>query len=66
MKVYLKEGKIVLKHGPIPSLRMSPMTMDYGVSDPKMLALVKPGAKVRFMVVLVDDEYTVTHIELAK
>jgi len=66
LKVYLKEKKIVLKHGPIPSLGMSSMTMDYGVADPKMLALAKPGAKVRFMVVQVDDEYTVTHIELAK
>lgn len=66
LKVYLKEKMIVLKHGPIPSLGMSPMTMDYGVADPKMLDLVKPGAKVRFMVAQVDDEYTVTHIELAK
>lgn len=66
MKVYLEEKNIVLKHGPIPSLGMSSMTMDYGVADPKMLALAKPGAKVRFMVVQVDDEYMVTYIELAK
>lgn len=66
LKVYLKEKMLLLKHGSIPSLGMSPMTMEYGVADPKMLALVKPGSKVRFMAVEAEGEYTVSHIELAK
>lgn len=66
LKVYLTEKMLLLKHGAIPSLGMSPMTMEYGVADPKMLAQVKPGSKVRFMAVQVEGEYTVTHIEIAK
>lgn len=66
LRVYPKEKRLLLKHGPIPSIGMSPMTMEYGVADSKMLARVKPGAKVRFMAVQVKDEYVVTHIELAK
>lgn len=65
LKVYLKEKTLLLKHGAIPSLGMSPMTMAYEVADPEMLALVKSGSKVRFMAAKVEEEYKITHIELA-
>jgi Cu/Ag efflux protein CusF len=66
LKVYLKEKTLLLKHGPIPSIGMGPMTMEYGVASPRMLSAIKPGDKVRFMADQVKDQYVVTHIEVIK
>ncbi len=41
---------ITISHGPIPSLNMSAMTMDFYVADPAMLSEVRPGDTVRFEV----------------
>jgi Cu/Ag efflux protein CusF len=49
LKVYAKEKKVLLKHGPIASLGMGPMTMEYGLADPKGLASIKAGDKVLFL-----------------
>jgi Cu/Ag efflux protein CusF len=57
--------KITLKHGPIPSLDMAPMTMVYRVRDASLLDKVKPGDKVKFVAEKIDRQYTVTHIERA-
>lgn len=66
LKVYPKEKRVLLKHGPIPSIGMGAMTMEFGLPDLKMLRSVKPGDKVRFAADQVKGEYVVTHIELAK
>lgn len=58
--------KITLKHGPVPSIDMPPMTMAFQVSDPEMLNKVKPGDKVRFDARKTGDAYVVTRIEPAK
>lgn len=66
LKVYVKEKKLLLKHGPIPNIGMDAMTMEFDVNNPKVLNSVKAGDKVRFSAAYVKRQYVVTHIELAK
>jgi Cu(I)/Ag(I) efflux system periplasmic protein CusF len=59
-------ASVTLRHGPIASLNMPPMTMDYKVANPRLLDAFKPGDKVRFTADLVGQDYVVTRIEAAK
>jgi Cu/Ag efflux protein CusF len=54
---------VTLKHGPIASIAMPPMTMVFKVADPKLLDGLKPGDKVRFAADKAGDDYRVTRIE---
>ena len=65
-KVDRDAKKITIKHGPMPSLDMPPMTMVFQVKDPAMLEQVKPGDKVKFSAEKLGGAYTVTRIEAAK
>jgi Cu(I)/Ag(I) efflux system protein CusF len=65
-RVNKRAKEIVIKHGPIPSLAMDPMTMGFAVKDPAMLELVKPGDKVKFRAEMVKKEATITKIEVVK
>ncbi|MDX3907106.1 MAG: copper-binding protein [Pigmentiphaga sp.] len=56
-------GKITLKHGPIPNLDLPAMTLVFKVADPAMLGQVKPGDTVRFAAARVGGQYTVTAIQ---
>lgn len=56
-------GKLTIKHGPIPSMDMPPMTMVYRVKEPAMLDAVKPGDKVRFDAQKMGGQYVVTKIQ---
>lgn len=58
--------KITLRHGPIQSLDMPPMTMVFQVKDAAMLERVKPGDKVKFSAEKLGGAYTVTSIEKAQ
>lgn len=58
--------KITIKHGPMPSLEMPPMTMVFQVKDPAMLEQVKAGDKVKFEAQKLGGAFTVTRIETAK
>ena len=42
-------NKLTIQHGPIKSMGMSGMTMDFAVYDPAMLGEVAAGHKVSFM-----------------
>lgn len=44
------DRKLNISHGPIPSLGMSAMTMDFKVMDPAMLDEVKKGHEVAFVI----------------
>ncbi len=55
--------KITIKHGPIQSLDMPPMTMVFQVKDPAMLDQVKAGDKVKFDAEKTGGAYTVTRME---
>lgn len=61
-KVDLDAKKITLKHGDIPNLEMTGMTMVFRVSDPALLSKVKPGDKVQFTADKVDGALTVLSI----
>jgi Cu/Ag efflux protein CusF len=65
VNVHPKEGKMLLKHGPIPNIGMGAMTMEFGLKDRKAFRKFKKGDKVRFAADRVDGEYVVTHIEAA-
>lgn len=64
-KVDKDAGKLTIKHGPIPSMDMPPMTMVYRVKDAAMLDQVKAGDRIRFDAEKVGGAYTVTKIERA-
>jgi Cu(I)/Ag(I) efflux system protein CusF len=54
------EGKVKLKHGPIPKLSMPAMTMVYRVQDPKLLKEIKEGDEVGVTVEKVDETFVIT------
>ena len=65
-KIDREQGKITLRHGPIPHLEMDGMTMVFRVADARMLDALKPGDKVKFTVDKVNGAFTVTSIEAAR
>jgi len=66
-KLDKKAGTVTIKHGPIPSIDMPPMTMVFEVKDRAMLDRVKAGDKVRFQAEMGSGGKTiVTQIEPAK
>lgn len=57
-------NKLTISHGPIKSMGMDGMTMDFVVSDPGMLEVVKEGQKVSFMIeVDKQGNFVITDIE---
>ena len=62
-KIDTDAKKITLRHGDIPNLEMTGMTMVFRVQDPELLGKVKPGDKVRFTADKVDGALTVLSIE---
>ena len=65
-KVDKEAGKVTLKHGAIPNLGMTPMTMVFRVKDPAMLEKLKAGDKVRFRADRIEGAYTVVELVTAK
>jgi Cu(I)/Ag(I) efflux system protein CusF len=64
-KVDKDARKVTLKHGPIKSLDMPPMTMVFQVKDVSLLDKVVAGDKVRFSAEQQQGAYIVTAIEKA-
>jgi Cu(I)/Ag(I) efflux system protein CusF len=62
-KVDKDAKKITIKHGPMQSLDMPPMTMVFQVKDPALLDQVKAGDKVKFQAEKLGGAFTVTRIE---
>lgn len=65
-KVSKDTGKLTIKHGPIKSMDMPPMTMVFTAKDPAMLDKVAVGDKVRFAVADEGGKMLVTDILPAK
>jgi Cu/Ag efflux protein CusF len=65
-KVDKEAKRITIKHGPVPSIEMPPMTMVFQVKDAALLERVKAGDKVRFDAQKIGGQYFVTKIEPAK
>jgi Cu/Ag efflux protein CusF len=56
------KGTLLIRHGEIKSLNMSPMTMAFKLQDPKMAEGLNPGDKIRFVAVQKGDELIVTNL----
>ena len=65
-KVDLDVGKVTIKHGPIKHMDMPGMTMVFTAKDKGLLANVKPGDKIQFMVVSEGGKMVVTEIQAAR
>lgn len=66
-KIDRAKGTITLRHGPLEALGMGPMTMIFTAADPKLLANVKEGDKVRFVPAQgKDGALLVTKIDVVK
>lgn len=59
-------GKLTIKHGEIKHLDMPGMTMVFTVKDKALLAPVKVGDKIRFMVVDEGGKLIITDIQPAQ
>jgi Cu(I)/Ag(I) efflux system periplasmic protein CusF len=62
-RIDTKAKKITIRHGPLPGLDMSAMTMRFHVSDPALLEKAKAGDRIRFRAEDRDGDPTVTRIE---
>lgn len=62
-KIDLVQGKLTLKHGPIPNLEMGAMTMVFRVARPSLMEGLQVGSKLRFRVERVQGQLTVTAIQ---
>ena len=56
----------MLKHEYIPSIKMAPMTMPFGVVKEIPLDQYRPGDKVRFQIKVVDGTLDITTMEKLK
>ena len=65
-KVDLEAGKVTIKHGVIKHLDMPGMTMVFTAKDKALLANVKPGDKVEFMVINEGGKMIVTDLKGAR
>jgi Cu/Ag efflux protein CusF len=65
-KVDHAKGTVTLKHGPLNMLGMGPMTMMFQATNPRILANVKVGDKVRFIPEQRDGNLMVSHVEVMK
>lgn len=62
-----KDAKtLTIRHGPLESLGMPPMTMVFQVKDPAMLDKVKAGDNIKFSADKVAGAYTVSELEVVK
>ncbi|HQR21876.1 MAG TPA: copper-binding protein [Burkholderiaceae bacterium] len=59
-------GRVTLAHGPLTGFGMPAMTMAFAVKDPKQLATLKQGDKVRFALEQSGENLVVTRIEPVK
>ena len=65
-KVDQATGKVTIKHGEIKHMDMPGMTMVFTAKDKSLLSNVKPGDKVKFMVVNEGGKMVVTDIQPAQ
>ena len=66
VRVDQSRSRIVLKHEYIPSIKMAPMTMPFGVVKEIPLHQYRPGDKVRFQIKVVDGTLDITVMEKLK
>lgn len=62
-KIDAAKQKITLRHGPIASMGMPPMTMVFGVQDASLLEGLNVGDKVNFVVEQKGTQFVVTQLQ---
>lgn len=62
-KIDAATQKITLRHGPIASMGMPPMTMVFGVQDAGLLESISVGDKVNFVVEQKGTQFVVTELQ---
>ncbi len=65
-KVDAAAGKVTIKHGDIKHLDMPGMTMVFTAKDKGLLSSIKPGDKVKFMVINDGGKMLLTDIQPAQ
>jgi Cu(I)/Ag(I) efflux system periplasmic protein CusF len=65
-RINKETGRVTLAHGPLTGLNMPAMTMAFPVKDPKQLAALKEGDKVKFALEQSGDNLIVTRIDVVK
>jgi Cu/Ag efflux protein CusF len=65
-KIDKPQSRIMLRHDEIKQFDMPPLTGTYKVSDPAMLERVHVGDRVRFSLDRVNNQYTITRIDVVK
>jgi len=65
-KIDKPQARIMLKHDEIKQFDMPALTGTYKVSDPGMLDKVHVGDHVRFSLDRVNNQYTITRIDVVK
>lgn len=63
VRVDPSRNRIILKHEYIPSIKMAPMTMPFGVIKEIPLGNFQKGDKVRFAIRVVDGSLDITQME---
>lgn len=56
-------GLVTIKHGPLPELKMMPMTMSFSVKDRSQLANLQAMQEVEFQVSYDGEDYLITEIK---
>lgn len=56
-------GKVTIKHDPVPSLKWPGMTMGFVVKDKAVADKLKPGAKIEFVFEQQGKDYVVTSVK---
>ncbi len=63
VRVDPSRNRIILKHEYIPSIKMAPMTMPFGVINEIPLSEFQKGDKVRIVIRVVDGSLDITQME---
>ncbi len=58
----IKDGEVVLSHGPVPSMGWGPMTMPFRLARADMVAAIKVGDSVKFRFRQGDDGYVIEEL----
>ncbi len=65
-EVKKKDGKVTIKHAPIPNLDMGAMTMVFTAKEKSMIKGLKVGDKIKFQTKDVGGKLTIMKLEKAK
>lgn len=65
-KIDIETGKVTIKHSEIKHMDMPGMTMVFTAKDKSLLTSIKPGEKIKFMVINEGGKMIVTDIQLVQ